>query len=128
MILLPIANIINYKYTKLYSGGVPEFIEGDVFKTIIPLTREATSTVGPATPQDATQDTTQDRVKKAVYAKILEFCIEPKSKSEIAEYFQLRSAKEFGKRYLKPLLESGKLEMTMPEKPTSKYQKYVTKK
>ena len=26
-----------YTYTKLYSGGVPELIEGDVFKTIIPL-------------------------------------------------------------------------------------------
>ncbi|MDR2524671.1 MAG: putative DNA binding domain-containing protein [Oscillospiraceae bacterium] len=25
------------KYTKLYSGGVPELIEGDIFKTIIPL-------------------------------------------------------------------------------------------
>ena len=28
-----------YKYTKLYSGGVPELIEGDIFKTIIPLAR-----------------------------------------------------------------------------------------
>ena len=26
-----------YKYTKIYSGGVPELVEGDVFKTIIPL-------------------------------------------------------------------------------------------
>ena len=26
-----------YKYTKIYSGGEPELIEGDVFKTIIPL-------------------------------------------------------------------------------------------
>jgi len=27
-----------YKYTKIYSGGEPELIEGDIFKTIIPLT------------------------------------------------------------------------------------------
>ena len=26
-----------YKYTKLYSGGVPEFCEGDMFKITIPL-------------------------------------------------------------------------------------------
>ena len=26
-----------YKYTKIYSGGEPELIEGDVFKTIVPL-------------------------------------------------------------------------------------------
>jgi ATP-dependent DNA helicase RecG len=27
-----------YKYTKLYSGGEPELVEGDVFKTIVPFT------------------------------------------------------------------------------------------
>ena len=48
-----------YKYTKLYSGGVPEFIEGDVFKTIIPLSSAATSMVGPSTTQDTTQVNTQ---------------------------------------------------------------------
>ena len=26
-----------YRYTKMYSGGEPELIEGDVFKTIVPL-------------------------------------------------------------------------------------------
>ena len=26
-----------YKYTKIYSGGEPELIEGDIFKTIVPL-------------------------------------------------------------------------------------------
>ena len=26
-----------YKFTKIYSGGEPEFIDGDVFKTIVPL-------------------------------------------------------------------------------------------
>lgn len=36
-----------YKYTKLYTGGVPEFIEGDVFKTIIPLDEVAVGQVGP---------------------------------------------------------------------------------
>ena len=36
-----------YKYTKLYSGGIPEFIEGDVFRTIIPLNEVATGKVGP---------------------------------------------------------------------------------
>lgn len=36
-----------YKYTRLYSGGEPEFKEGDVFRTIIPLSEAATATVGP---------------------------------------------------------------------------------
>ena len=104
----------------MYSGGVPEFIEGDVFKTIIPLSSAATSMVGPSTTQVTTQVNTQvatqDKVKDAVYKKILEFCADPKS------------TKEFGKRYLKPLIDNGCLEMTIPDKPTSSKQKYVTKK
>ena len=31
-----------YKYNKIYSCAEPEFIEGDTFKTGIPLTTEAT--------------------------------------------------------------------------------------
>jgi ATP-dependent DNA helicase RecG len=31
-----------YRFTKIYSGGEPELIEGDIFKTIIPI--DATST------------------------------------------------------------------------------------
>ena len=37
-----------YKYTKLYSGGTPEFIEGNVFKTLIPLTDISVGKVGPS--------------------------------------------------------------------------------
>lgn len=36
----------NCKYTKLYSGGEPEFIEGDVFEIHIPLTTGAMTKVG----------------------------------------------------------------------------------
>lgn len=44
-----------YKYTKLYSGGEPEFIEGDVFRTIIPLNEVSVGVVGPNV-QDVAQD------------------------------------------------------------------------
>lgn len=37
-----------YKYTKMYSGAEPEFIEGDIFRIIIPLSEVATATVGPS--------------------------------------------------------------------------------
>lgn len=45
-----------YKYTRLYSGGTPEFIEDDVFRTIVPLAPVAIEKVGP---QEKTQVTTQ---------------------------------------------------------------------
>lgn len=35
-----------YKFTELYSGGVPPFIEGDVLKTGIPLNENATMKSG----------------------------------------------------------------------------------
>ena len=39
-----------YKYTKLYSGGTPEFIEGDVFRTVVPLARLRWKRSGRRTP------------------------------------------------------------------------------
>ena len=35
-----------YKFTKLYSGGVPQFVEGDAFNTVIPLNETATMKSG----------------------------------------------------------------------------------
>ena len=70
------------------------------------------------TPQVTPQVTPQDA--------ILKFCESPHSKKEIAEHCGYRDVKSFSTKYLKPLLESGKLKMTIPDKPNSKNQKYVT--
>ena len=116
-----------YKYTKLYSGGNPEFIEGDVFRTVVPLAPIAVEKVGPQggvhaspydTPYDAPHDTPHER--------IIAFCTEPRSKTEIMRYCGYQDVKHFTKKYLKPLLESGQLQMTLPDKPQSHNQKYVT--
>lgn len=56
--------------------------------------------------------------------KILNFCIEPKSKEEISELLKIQTPYYVVTKYLKPLVSSGKLAMTIPEKPKSKYQKY----
>ena len=45
-------SLLQCAYTKLYSGGEPEFIEGDVFKIIIPLTTGSMTKVGPETSFD----------------------------------------------------------------------------
>ena len=109
-----------YKYTQLYSGGTPEFIEGDVFRTIIPLTTVAVEKVGPLdTPPSYPPQVTPQ-------VKILEFCKMPHSKSEIMEYCGYKDRKNFVKKHLQPLLNSGQLQMTIPDKPKSKNQKYIT--
>ena len=37
----------SYKYTKMYSGGIPTFTEGDVFRITIPLSPASTMSAGP---------------------------------------------------------------------------------
>ena len=67
----------------------------------------------------------QDK-KLAKIHKILEICREPKSISEIMRELEYKSSPTLKRDYIKPLLKSGKLKMTIPDKPTSKNQKYVT--
>lgn len=112
-----------HKYTRMYSGGTPEFIEGDVFRTIIPLPTIATQKVGPTTQvntQDPTQVNTQDRI-----AALLDFCSSPKTREEMQAHIGIANREYFRKAILKPLLASGRLKMTIPDKPSSKNQKYI---
>lgn len=69
------------------------------------------------------QDREQDET-----TKLIDFCSVPRSRSEMMEFLGLSGRRSFGDHYLKPLLASGKLSMTIPDKPNSKNQKYVAKK
>ena len=59
-------------------------------------------------------------------AMLLEYCREPRNRNEIAQFLGLKTASYAMDRYIRPLLDEGKLEMTMPEKPRSTHQKYKT--
>ncbi len=58
--------------------------------------------------------------------KILSFCSVPKSREEIAEHLNIGSPYYIVTRYLRPMLDAGILEMTVPGKPKSKFQKYYS--
>ena len=75
------------------------------------------------TPYDAPHDTPHDET--TVEEKILAFCSVPRSRDELLEYLKLSDRKNLRTKYLNPLLASGKLKMTLPDKPRSKQQKYV---
>ena len=77
-------------------------------------------------PHDTTHDTTHDATHDNIGTKILAFCSEPHSKSEIAEHCGYKNTKNFTQKYLRPLLNDGTLKMTLPDKPKSKNQKYIT--
>ena len=110
----------SYKYTKMYSGGEPIFTEADVFTTIIPLSEAATVMVGSSIElasreQDKEQVTIQD---------LIQFCSVPRSRKEMQEFMGLAGRRNFSEKYIKPLLDAGKIKMTIPDKPNSRDPKY----
>ena len=61
-----------------------------------------------------------------VSKQILIFCTTPKSKKELAVFCGFKDLRNFTLKHINPLLESGQLEMTIPDKPKSRNQKYIT--
>ena len=60
--------------------------------------------------------------------QIVAYCAKPRSRQEIAEYLGVKTVAFAMSRYVTPLLETGRLEMTIPEKPKSRKQRFVAKK
>ena len=77
-------------------------------------------------PNKITEQDKPNKKEEKIIA-ILEFCKEPKSVKEIMEYIGLKHRPTFIYDYLKPLLEKNKLQMTLPNKPKSRNQKYIVK-
>lgn len=69
-------------------------------------------------------ENTQDNDLTDKEKRILKICAEPKSKREIAELLSYKSIKSI-KAEVERLLHTGRLTMTIPDKPRSKNQKYV---
>jgi len=67
-----------------------------------------------------TQDSTQDKANK-----VLAFCSIPKTRDEMQQHIGITTREYFRKAILKPLLDSGQLIMTLPDKPSSRHQKYI---
>ena len=72
------------------------------------------------TDQDSDQDNDQ-----VIMEMILEFCKIARSKKEICEYLSYSNLTYFTRTYLNPLIESKKLVRTIPDKPSSRNQKYI---
>jgi len=107
-----------YKYNKIYSGAAPEFMEGDVFRTMIPLKPQAGEQASEQASEQG-EDSTR---------KILEFCKIARSRSEIQDFSGIKSRRYFIEKILNPLLKGGLLKLSIPNKPTSPNQKYYNDK
>ena len=62
--------------------------------------------------------------EQATEQAIVNFCNTPKTTSEIMQFLGLKHREHFRAEILKPLLENKILELTIPNKPKSPYQKY----
>jgi len=63
-----------YKYTRIYTGGAePELIEGDVFKTIVPLVSVDGASHGENEIKSESQTRNQTRNQTLIELKILEY-------------------------------------------------------
>ena len=90
----------------------PEFKEDEI--SLGQVTPQAPLKHPSSTPQD-------ERTKN-----ILEFCKNPKKREEIQSFIGIKDRKHFRIEILQPLIENGLLQMTIPDKPNSPIQKYVT--
>ncbi|RKX19730.1 MAG: AAA family ATPase [Candidatus Zixiibacteriota bacterium] len=107
------------KYGKLYSEQPVELLENDVFNTIVHISSKADLH---GTMQDTMQDTMQAEHEK----KVLAFCRTERTRKEIQEHLGLKNRDHFRKQVLNPMIDKGLLSLTIPEKPTSRNQKYIT--
>lgn len=78
------------------------------------------------TPQVTPQATPQVFEKNKYQDIILEFCRTPQSKKDILQHCGLKDLQYFRKAILNPLIRQNLLLMTIPDKPRSSKQKYIT--
>ncbi|HHU96109.1 MAG: DUF4062 domain-containing protein [Bacteroidota bacterium] len=101
----------------------PKFIQEQDFRTIIyRYTPQATPQV---TPQVTPQLTEQDKAPVSTAVKNLIKVLEGEmTRDELQEVLQLADRKYFRTAYVNEALNGGWIEMTIPDKPTSRNQKY----
>ena len=101
-----------------------------MFKTMIPLTAVSVGKVGPSHKNLVTDQVNRHGtgIEQDVSQQILNFCQAERSKKEICEYMGYRNRTFFTRKYLFPLIQEGKLQMTQPDKPNSRNQKYIAVK
>jgi len=80
-------------------------------------------------PVSELRDRDKEAIKESInysIERILTFCQDPKSRDEIFEELGLYKNTKNHNHHIKPLIEVGWLNLTLPNKPTSKNQQYYT--
>lgn len=118
------------KITEVYGKETYEFRENSIVVSI-PFTRVSTGGNTQDNTQDntkvSTQDNTQVDKETGIRNRVLDFCSVPRSMLDIAQELGYKERKS-ARKYVILLVEEGRLAMTIPDKPNSRNQKYITVK
>lgn len=125
-------------YNRLEVEAQTPQVEGQTLPVDTPVDTPVNAQVGDLTPQvkgatlqvDAAKGVFK-RTKKRLSTQhlqsvILDFCAIPRSVAEIMTHLSLRNRKDVRERCISPLIEQGRLAMTIPQSPNSRFQKYIT--
>jgi len=93
------------------------------FKNLIDINPHLSLLVSEIGDQD--KEHIKERINLTI-REVLNYCREPKSKDEIFEKIGLYKNTKNYNHHIKPLIEVGWLNLTLPNKPTSKNQQYYT--
>jgi len=82
--------------------------------------------------QDTGQVATHEAAHFAIHAAerekmLLDFCEIARTRNEMQEFLKISSRAHFVESLLTPLLNDGKLHMTIPDRPNSRHQKYIAR-
>lgn len=122
-----LANILEVlKVTENRYSGIPimmrAFAEADLPRPEFIVTRGVFKVIF----RNDTEESAEKIDKTDMCRAILQFCTTPRSREELTS-FTGKSRYYTMSSIIRPLLEQGRLKMTIPEKPKSSYQRFVSK-
>ena len=108
-----------------YTGFDPVIEDGNIFRITVKheffsSTQKSDTAMGPRDQAEGPRD------QADVSQEILNFCITEKSLNDIMLRFGYTNKTKFRNKYMLPLLNQDKLRKTIPSKPNSPNQKYLT--
>lgn len=119
------------RYGKTYGGADPEMIEGDIFRIVVSVPefsgiahREFYSEAAGTQSAPSRHPVGIQSAPSQDQSKILVYCLEERSFSELLMLLGRKDRTKFRRQVLTPMLDARWLERTIPDKPTSRQQKY----
>ena len=107
-------------HSEHYGSGNPD-------RTILtlPLISSA-SNLGTSGTEVSTEVDTEVKLKPEMLMQLLLFCETPRTRQEMQDFCGIKTEKYFREKVIRPMLAEKMIARTIPDKPNSRNQKYIT--